>query len=261
MVVNFLYMWALLKVNMKSALSLRAVYVVRTFFGIAQHSVYICMWFIMFETVPSIGGWAIEHVLLAYGIGIVAWGSVAFFAFGLRSLPRQIDNGELDVYLTQPRPLLINIAMGTSQASGPPEILFGIGVLIIAGCMTHVSVFLLCLMVICATCVFGSMVLAYASLGFWLKDFHGTSEEVTVNAFIVSNRPEAIFEGWLHIIVITIVPVTFMTYLPIEFLLTHKLSALLGVLLGVIGCMCISYLIFKTGLRRYESGNRFGVRG
>ncbi|MBL4589471.1 MAG: ABC-2 family transporter protein [Alphaproteobacteria bacterium] len=258
---NLRYILALLKVSMKSALSLRAVYAVRTIFNISNHAIYMSIWFIIFDRVPSIGGWGIEHILLAYGIGIVTWGTVSFFALGLRRLPLQIDNGELDIYLTQPRPLLINIAMGCSQAAGPPEIIFGIIVLTIAGFMTSVSLFWLFFMVICATCVFGSMILAYGSIGFWLNGFYESSEEINFNAFIISNRPEAVFDGWLQIIILTVVPVTFMTHLPIEFLLTHKLSALFGTVFGTMACMCVSYLIFKAGLRRYESGNRFGVRG
>ncbi|MGB1076809.1 MAG: ABC-2 family transporter protein [Bdellovibrionales bacterium] len=261
MVANLAYIWALLKVNMKSALSLRATYAIRLIFNISNHAIYMCIWFIIFDRVESIGGWGIEHILLAYGIGIMVWGLISFLAFGLRKLPYQIDNGELDAYLTQPRPILINIALGMHAAAGPPEIIFGAIVLAFASAMTGVSFLWLLFMVICATLVFGSMILAYGSVGFWLQGFHTTSEEINFNAFIISNRPEAVFDGWLHLFILTIIPVTFMIHLPIEFLLTYKITALLGTIFGTLLCMAISYLIFQTGLRRYESGNRFGVRG
>ncbi len=254
-------MMELMKIGMKSSLTLRATYATRMFFNVSNHVIYMTIWFIIFDKVESIGGWGIEHILLAYGIGIMTWGLVSLFAFGLRKLPQQIDNGELDAYLTQPKPLLINISMGVQAAVGPPEIVFGAGVLAIASAMTGVSFLWLLFMVLCATCVFGSMVLAYGSIGFWLQGFHSTSEEVNFNAFIISNRPEAIFDGWLQMIILTVIPVTFMTHLPIEFLLTYKTTALLGTIGGAMGCMIVSYMIFKIGLRRYESGNKFGVRG
>lgn len=258
---NLAYIWLLLKTNMKSAMTLKVVYAFRLIFNISNHALYMTIWIILFDQIDSIGGWGIEHILLAYGIGIMVWGLLSFFGFGLRKLPQKIDDGELDVYLTHPRPLLINIAMGSPQAAGPPEIVFGMIILTIAGVMTGVSIPLLFLMVICATIVFSSIVLAIGSLGFWLKDFQTSGEELNFNVFLLSTRPEGVFQGWLEIVIVTLIPVSFMTYMPIDFLLTHKISSLIGVLGGTCVCMGISYFIFTQGLKRYESGNRFGVHG
>lgn len=251
----------MLKANMKAAATLRGAYITRSIFNITNHSIYLSLWVLIFDAIPSIGGWRVEHILLAYGLGIFAWGFLSFAALGLRTLPRQIDDGELDTYLTQPKPVLLNVALGTTQTVGPPEMIFGGVVLTIAGIMTAVSILMLLLMTICTTIVFTSLVLAYGSLGFWLKGFHGNAEEIYFNFFIIATRPEAIFHGWMLVMIFTFMPVAFMAHVPLHVLLDNNMNALLLLLSATTLIALISYRIFKLGLSRYESGNRFGVRG
>jgi len=255
------YLWVLLKLNMKAALALRAAYAVRTIFNIGNHAIYLFLWVVIFKTIPSIGGWRMEHILIAYGLGILTWGLLSFFAAGLRTLPRQIDEGSLDVYLTNPRPLLMNIALGSTQYAGPAEIIFGLVVLTIAGHLTSVSIPLLIFLGLCAFIVFASLVLAYGSLGFWLKDYHASAEEMYFNFFIMATRPEAVFHNWMGWVIVTIMPIAFMTHIPLRALIDDNIYALGLTLFGTTLSAITAYAVFRTGLKRYESGNRFGVHG
>lgn len=261
MVANLRYALDMLKTNMKAALTMKAAYLIRSIFGITNHAIYLSMWVIIFDRIPSIGGWQVQHIMLAYGVGIFAWGLISFLAYGIRTLPRQIDQGELDTYMTQPKPVLLNIALGTTQTSGPPEVIFGAIVLSIAGYMTGVSLLMLTFMAICCSIVFASLVLAYGSLGFWLKDFHGSAEEIYFNFFIMATRPEAVFHGWMLVVVLTVMPISFMTHIPLHAVLDNNFAAFLFTIAGTFFCAATSYAIFSAGLKRYESGNRFGVRG
>ena len=60
---------------------------------------------------------------------------------------------------------------------------------------------------------------------------------------------------------VTLLPVAFLTHLPIKWLMEHNLYALGWSVAGTAGLCAVSFGIFRAGLRRYESGNRFGVRG
>ncbi|MGE4313135.1 MAG: ABC transporter permease [Pseudobdellovibrionaceae bacterium] len=255
------YIGKLLAINMKSAASLRAAYAIRSAFTLINHAIYLCLWVIIFHAVPSIGGWQIQHILLAYGLGILIWGILSFFAYGLRTLPKQIDHGALDVYLTQPRPVLVNVALGNTQTAGLPEILLGLIVLLIAGHITSVSIPMLLFLGLCSAIVFCSAVLAYGSLGFWLKNYHSSAEELYFNIFIMATRPEGVFHNWMAILIFTVMPVAFMTHVPLRVLLEHDMIALAITLAGTLTCSILSYKIFLTGLRHYESGSRFGVHG
>lgn len=258
---NLIYFFKLVSVNMKSIASLRVAGLIRTSFQITQHALYLLIWVVMFEHIPSIGGWTREHLFLAYGIGIFAWGLLAFLGYGLRSLPQQIDQGELDVALTQPKPVLMSVAVSSSKGSGPPEAITGLLLILYCAYTLKISFLLLVLMSFCAFIIFASMVLTIASLGFWVGQMYEWAEELYYNIFIISNRPEGIFTGALKIITFTAVPVAFMTFLPVRILIDNQTTLIPATLLATVIIACAAITLFHRGLKHYESGNRFGVRG
>ena len=155
----------------------------------------------------------------------------------------------------------MNIALGSTQYAGPAEIIFGLVVLTIAGHLTSVSIPLLIFLGLCAFIVFASLVLAYGSLGFWLKDYHASAEEMYFNFFIMATRPEAVFHNWMGWVIVTIMPIAFMTHIPLRALIDDNIYALGLTLFGTTLSAITAYAVFRTGLKRYESGNRFGVHG
>lgn len=261
MVADLRFFLHLLRLNLKAARSMRLAYTLRSVFAIVTHSIYIVLWFVFFDAIPSLGGWQLEHILLAYGMAIAAWGIVSFLAYGLRTLPRQIETGELDTYLTQPRPVLLNIAMSSPKITGPGEVIFGLALAIYAAVRADVALGLFALALACACLVFASIILAFASLGFWVRDFHSSAEELYFNFNLLSTRPAPIFTGWLKLLIFTVVPVGFMTHLPLQFLLDNQSGAIFATIAGTCACMAGSYALFRYGLGCYESGNRFTAVG
>lgn len=255
------YFLKLISINMKSIASLRIAGVIRTVFQLSQHALYLLIWVVMFEHIPSIGGWTREHLFLAYGLGIFAWGMLAFIGYGLRTLPQQIDQGELDIALTQPKPVLMNIAVSSSKGSGPPETIMGVLLMLYCGWSLGLSLPLLLLMACCAFLVFASIVLMIASLGFWVGQMYEWAEELYYNLFIISNRPEGIFTGVLKIITFTAMPVAFMTWLPVRVLIDKQYELIIITFIATLVLMGLAIKLFYRGLSHYESGNRFGVRG
>src|SRR3989338_8561910 len=177
---NLRYLWALLSITFKSVSSQRGAILLRGIFAFMNHLIYFPVWYVMFSFTPSIGGWTLQHAFLGYGISIACWGIVVLTMFGLRTLPQQIDNGELDSYLTLPKPVLLSAALSSSRNSGLGELLVGIG---------------------------------------------------------------------------------FITHIPIEFIMTHQFKFLAFAMVGTVAYAIFAIAFFYHGLKYYESGNRFGVRG
>lgn len=258
---NLRYLWALLAITFKSMGSQRMALMLRGIFSVVTHLIYIPVWYVMFSYVPSIGGWTLPHALLAYGLAIASWGIVALTMYGLRTLPQQIDNGELDSYLTLPKPVLLSAALSTSRNSGMGEALIGTALLIFAGWKYHIDLRFIPLLLVMGSMVFASGILFFASLGFWLKQFYASAEEIYFNFNLMASRPAPIFTGFIKIITLTIIPIGFMTHVPIEFLMTHQVKFLLLSIVGTIGYAVFACSFFYAGLKHYESGNRFGLRG
>jgi ABC-2 type transport system permease protein len=258
---NLRYLWALLTITFKSLASQRGAMLIRGVFSILTHALYFPVWYIIFSYATSIGSWTLQHAYLAYGLSICCWGIVALLAFGLRTLPQQIDNGELDSYLTLPKPVLMSAALSTSRNSGFGELLFGILLISFAGWQYDINLTWIPLFIVVGSLVFASGILFISSFGFWMRQFYSSAEEIVFNFNLMASRPEPIFSGFLKIITLTILPIGFMTHVPVQFIMTHQWSLLIFTLVGAMAYFVFAAAFFYGGLRHYESGNRFGVRG
>ena len=258
---NLRYLWALLSITIKSAASQRGAMMLRGAFSVITHAIYFPVWYVMFSFTPSIGGWTLQHAFLGYGISIACWGIVSLTMFGLRTLPQQIDNGELDSYLTLPKPVLLSAALSTSRNSGLGEMLAGIALIIFAGYKYHIDLTFIPLILLMGSIVFASGILFFASMGFWLKQFYASAEEIYFNYNLMASRPASIFTGGIKIISLTLIPIGFMTHIPIEFIMTHQFKFLAFAMIGTVAYAIFAMAFFYHGLKYYESGNRFGVRG
>ncbi len=258
---NIKYLWALLSITFKSAISQRGAMALRGLFSFVTHLIYFPVWYVMFSFAPSIGGWTLQHAFLAYGLSIACWGIIALFAFGLRTLPQQIDNGELDSYLTLPKPILLSAALSTSRNSGLGEVIAGVGLITFAGVKYHFDLTFIPILLTMGSIVFASGILFFASFGFWIKQFYASAEEIYFNYNLMASRPAPIFSGVFKLISLTIVPIGLMTHIPVEFIMTHQWQLLFFSIFGTVAYAIFAGSFFYMGLRHYESGNRFGVRG
>jgi ABC-2 type transport system permease protein len=258
---SFRYAMALMGMVLKSAASQRGAILLRGLASLIIHLCYIPVWFVMFSRISSINGWGIEHALLAYAIGTICWGLVSLLAYGLRTIPQQIDNGEMDGYLTLPQPVLISAAICTSKSTGLGEFIFGIALSTYAGIHYGMNLSYLPLLILLGSAALASVILFIASLGFWIQQYYSSAEEIYFNFNLMASRPAPIFTGVFKLISLTILPFGLMTHAPIQMLEAHQASLLPLVVVGVVGYCVLSISFFYLGLKRYESGNRFGVRG
>jgi len=245
----------------KSATSQRGAMLVRAFFSVITHSIYIPVWTVVFSISPDISGWTMQHAFFAYGLSISCWGIVSLLAFGLRTIPEQIDHGEFDSYLTLPRPVLLSAAISSSKNTGLGELLFGTGLIIFCGVHFGMSLVFVPLFLVMGSVVFASGVLLFATFGFWLKQYFASAEEIYFNFSLMASRPAPVFSGVFKVIALTAIPVSLMSHVPIEFVFTHHFPLLGFAILGTLAYAVMAISFFKIGLRHYESGSRFGVRG
>ncbi|MCB1558919.1 MAG: ABC-2 family transporter protein [Alphaproteobacteria bacterium] len=258
---NFQFLLALVRMTFKSAVGQRSALLIRAFFSVITHLIYIPVWYVVFSVAPDLSGWRLEHALYAYGLAISCWGIVSLLAFGLRMIPEQIDHGELDSYLTLPKPVILSAAFSSSKNTGVGEVLFGVCLLIFCGIHYGFSFVPMPFFVLMGSVVFASGILFFATLGFWLKQFIGSAEEIYFNFNLMASRPAPIFTGALKIIALTLVPVSLMSHIPIDFVVHHHWLTLTYAVLGVAAYAVLAVSFFYLGLRFYESGNRFGIKG
>ena len=72
--------------------------------------------------------------------------------------------------------------------------------------------------------------------------------------------PYNVFSEIMKIIFLFIIPVFFISNIPIEILMQFSLKLFIEVIIVTILVFIIALFIFKKGLKKYESGNLINVR-
>jgi ABC-2 type transport system permease protein len=69
------------------------------------------------------------------------------------------------------------------------------------------------------------------------------------------------FQGWMRVLLFTAIPAGFISHVPVELLRSFD-PTLFVALAGVAALSAVlAMIVFRIGLRRYESGNLVGLRG
>jgi ABC-2 type transport system permease protein len=99
------------------------------------------------------------------------------------------------------------------------------------------------------------------SLGFFLGNATALSMQWFNAMLTFSTYPAILFEGAVKMLLFTLIPAGFVSYLPIEALRQLSPAHALLAVLGAFAVLVVSALVFYVGLRRYESGNLMEMRG
>jgi ABC-2 type transport system permease protein len=254
------YARALVATNMKATLALRAAFWMQAIFMLANNVVFFTVWVIFFDRFESIGGWRLGEMALLYGIVAGAFGLTVVVAGGVRDLPRAIVDGDLDAWLAQPKHPLFAALGCRSIASGWGDLVSAVALIVLSGVVTPATAVLALVGVLCGAIVFASTGVLVASLAFWLGPMENLARQLWEFVIVFSVYPQTIFGGAMRVLLFTVIPAGFIGYLPVELVRGFSLGGLAAVLGGAFLYGALAVAVFRAGLRRYESGNRFGVR-
>jgi ABC-2 type transport system permease protein len=113
--------------------------------------------------------------------------------------------------------------------------------------------------VLVAALFLGFTVLAH-SIAFFIGNSESLSEQVTNSLIHFATYPAGIFEGATKTLLFTLIPAGFINTIPVRVVRQFD-PVFFGVtVLAAVSFVAAATLVFKAGLRRYESGNLMQVR-
>ncbi|MDD9941438.1 MAG: ABC-2 family transporter protein, partial [Myxococcales bacterium] len=217
-------------------------------------------WYILFSRFESIRGWALGDVLALYGVAAGGFGlSVVLFG-GVGDLGQKIHSGGLDALLTQPKSALLQAVCARSVASGWGDIASGLVLVGLSGHLRLDSVMLVPLSMALGSIVLVSTGVILQSSVFWLGRVDSLAQQAAHFLMLFSTYPPSIFGGALKLLLFTIVPAGFVSYLPVELLRKFNWLDLVSCVAAAGIWSALAAWVFARGLQHYESGNRFVVR-
>ena len=69
------------------------------------------------------------------------------------------------------------------------------------------------------------------------------------------------FHGWIRVLIFTVIPAGFISHVPVELMRSFDPLLLAGLLGATLLSCSLAVIVFRAGLRRYESGNLVVLRG
>lgn len=238
--------------NFKLSVALKISFLITLLIVLAKQALFLVAWKFFFVKYHTVYGWDFKEMLLMYGIVSFGIGFVEIFFYGLREIPRLIETHQLDVYLLQPKNLILNIAMSKGEITSLGEVILGILLISYSGYLFSPAIILILLLAI--VFIF-SLYLYLSSLRFFVPNGTNFVRELYQNANIVATQPNSAYRGLFKIFTMTLLPTLFISFYPIEFLRTGLLENLLFATLGTFAFFVGAQFLFKWGLKYYESGN------
>lgn len=246
--------------NLQAAMEYRASFWVQIFTMVANDSLWLFFWWTYFHQFPLTRGWQGTDIVILWAVAACGFG-IGMGVFGnARQLAALIMNGGLDAYLSMPRYVLLHVCIAATDPTAWGDILFAVGayLLFLHPDLLHVMLFVL--LALQVALIFTAFVVILGSLAFFLGNTEGLAQQLLGALISFSTYPMNIFSGIVKLLLFTVVPAGFVSFVPLQLL--HQFTwPLLGAMIGftiLIGGVAIG--MFELGLRRYESGNLLGMQ-
>ena len=108
---NLKLIFSYFKLNMLKELEYKTSFILKVLMMILNDAFFILQWYIIFNIVDDIAGYGFNDVILVWGLSAGSYG-IAHALFGNDfHIDEMFHDGMLDVYLTQPKNVLINLKM------------------------------------------------------------------------------------------------------------------------------------------------------
>ncbi|MBS0625287.1 MAG: ABC-2 family transporter protein [Verrucomicrobia bacterium] len=255
---TFSFFLSLVSTSIRASISIRGAFLIEFVLMVANNLIFFSLWWIFFQNFVDVGGWKIDDIAASMAILSGSYGISQICFGGIKNLGAIILNGDLDPFMVQPKNLLLHLAASKSRSKGWGHLMTTVVLLIFIG--TWKSVPLVVLVSLSGSMIFISMYVIVSSLTFWYGTLESVTHRFLDSLFVFSLYPTNIYSGILQIVMFTVIPAGLIGYLPVE-LLREFTWTRLGIILGSSAAFtAFAYFIFYRGLKRYESGNQFGMR-
>ncbi|WP_079909856.1 ABC transporter permease [Paenibacillus sp. 32352] len=255
-----LFVWSCWKLNLAGAMEFRLSFLMTAGMMMVNNAVWILFWGLYFHRFQVVNGWTLQDVMMMWAVSSGGFGLSAVFFGNAYRIASLVAAGQLDIYLSQPKPVLLHVLVSRMSISAIGDILFALLIYSFFGDLSLAGMGKFALALLIAMVIFVFFVVIFQSLAFFIGNAEGIGQQVFNGMLAFSTYPTGIFKGAGKLILFTIVPAGFISYMPIGLLRSVEplfLFQALGValLLAVGGTA-----FFYYGLKRYSSGNMMGLR-
>ena len=249
------------RLNLASALEYRASFWMQVFGMMLSNLSFVFFWWMAFQRIPGrIGTYDFADVMFIWALCSSAFG-LANVVFGNQNrLTRLILQGELDVFLLQPKALLLNVLCARSSFSAWGDFLYGFALFGIVQKPGVAGWALFVWFVILGAVLITAITVAAHTTTFYFGNATVIGNMILDFVINFSIYPLGIYRGVIRVLLFTLIPAGFAVHVPLSILRSFSPGLLLGQLAFVAAYSVLACWFFSRGLRRYASGNLITTR-
>ncbi|MBN1200291.1 MAG: ABC-2 family transporter protein [Anaerolineae bacterium] len=249
----------LVRLSLASNMEYRASFITQAVGMFINNGIYFVFWLLFFDRFKEIRGYQIEQIFLLFAIVALGYGLGHTFAGNAARLAWLIAQGRLDYYLTLPRPVLPHLLFSYMEPSAAGDLTCGLVWYVFTGRFDALSILLFLVCSVLAAVIFMSFRALSGCLSFFIGNASRWSSFLSNTLLTFSLYPMGLFQGVIRLILFTLVPAAFVGAVPVEVVETHSLTLLGGIAGAAAVSVVVLVLVFRLGLRRYESGSALNV--
>jgi len=254
------FLLALWKANLIAAMEYRASFISQVLGMMLNNAAYFVFWVLFFDRFEQVRGWSLTDMFLLFGVVATAFGAGAYLFGNALQLAEVIAGGQLDYYLSLPRPVLLHTLASRSITSGMGDFFYGIISFLVAGQYSLDAIVRFIVGVIFATTIFVSFFVLVQSLAFWMGNASMLASQAQNAIITFALYPITLFDGTAKFLLFTLVPAALIGAVPAEFIRAFTWSNLVVLAGAATGFLALSVIVFHRGLRRYESGSAIQIQ-
>jgi ABC-2 type transport system permease protein len=248
------------KLNIAGAMEFRMSFLLQAGMMLLNNTVWIFFWGVYFTRFPLVNGWQMNDVMMMWAVTCGGFGLMMALFGNTYSLANIIATGQLDTYLAQPKPVLLHVLISRMSFSAVGDFLFSVILYGIFGEHTLLGFAKYAVALLLAMLIMMFFGIITQSLAFFIGNAEGLGHQFFITFITIATYPTDIFRGLGRMLLFTLIPAGFVSYLPIGFLREIQGTFLLSTLGATALLVILGVWFFHQGLKRYGSGNMLTVR-
>lgn len=252
-----------IKCNLASVLEYKKSFLIQSIFMFFNNFFFLIFWIVVFNASDgNVNGVTFNDILYLWSAPTIAYGVAYFFFGGARNLGKYILEGGLDSFLTQPKNVIISVALSSMDFAAFGDLVYGMVMGIFAVEFDIFRYIVLLIMGILGSVFYVCTEIIIRLLTIFIGNTDNL-EHVYTNTLLINftTYPEVIYSSFVKFLIYTIVPSAYIAFVPIKFITTFNVKYFLIFILAILAMLGITGILSKKILKKYESGNNIALKG
>jgi ABC-2 type transport system permease protein len=256
--------WRLVGAQVRSQMQYKVGFLLSTLSSFGAYLSELAALLVLYQRIPHLAGWTVGEVAMLWGLTAISFALAELFSDGFDHLPSQIRLGTFDRVLTRPLGAFFQVLASELNLRRAARVTQGVVALLVAQQTLAIAwsadkLLVLALAVAGGAGIFYSIYVLGAAYYFWTIEGQEVVNTFTYGGATMASYPLDIFHGWIRRFVTFVVPVAFVNYYPLLYILGRPdplglpswagfLSPLVAAAFGT-----VAGLAWSAGVRHYQS--------